>query len=390
MTEKVFYIHAGGSKTGSSALQNFFYTNATRLESVDFAFEYKNTAEFGTNNGMMLYKALSSAAPAEEEIDRLVSSYFGRCNNAICSSEYFQLLEARGWRKLLGSLRRLDAKITLIFYVRNVLPFFLSSYDQAIKCHGEQEVFESWVIRQDWQHASGLKRMAAELPESSIQVLHFENEKANLIRSFLTVLGIDSLYWIDQRGPSKRVNRSLNNEEREALLTINKALGQAYSAELTQLLTSRNPNQLAEPVFCRKSTAEVLRARFSNEVDWVNNTFFNGQTVVSILPNDPEKDLSKNSLTTCQQHHNVQKDVLNWALEKLNTIQSETAHRIVKTLNNAAMEDSVQSHPELPVDFDALAYLLINPDVLYACFDPVQHYLMHGKQEGRIYRFIKK
>lgn len=383
MTDKTIFIHAGGSKAGSSALQRFFYSNALRLVSFDFAFENRRRA----NNGLILYKALSSALTTDNEIDSLVLSYFGQCSRAICSSEFLQLMDARGWRKLLESLERLGIALKVIFYVRNVLPFLLSNYDQVIKCSGESQLFDQWAITAGWHHAEALRVFANELPQSCLQVLHYDQERENLIRGFLDILEVDSTFEVDKNDLRRLVNRSLNKEERRFLLEVNKALGQSYSKELTQLLISINPNELAEPVSYQQATADTLLDRFGSEVDWVNNTFFNGQTVVSVLPIEPENDKCKSSLPKCPQHNGIQRHVLNWALEKLKTIQSETEQRIVKTLNNAAQGDSGQSHPDLPVDFDALAYLLINPDVLYAGFDPVQHYLIHGKQEERVYRY---
>ena len=46
------------------------------------------------------------------------------------------------------------------------------------------------------------------------------------------------------------------------------------------------------------------------------------------------------------------------------------------------------SGPVLPPDFDPEAYLFHNPDVAAAKMDPTYHYLAHGWQEGRRYRFF--
>ncbi|PUE35744.1 rhamnan synthesis F family protein [Limnohabitans sp. Jir72] len=42
---------------------------------------------------------------------------------------------------------------------------------------------------------------------------------------------------------------------------------------------------------------------------------------------------------------------------------------------------------ELPDEFDWRTYLLVNPDVRAEGFEPVLHYIKHGKSEGRIYAF---
>ena len=111
---------------------------------------------------------------------------------------------------------------------------------------------------------------------------------------------------------------------------------------------------------------------------------------MSVLPIEPEKNLSKKSIIKPAHHSDVEKQVLNWALEKLKTIQYETEQRLLNALNDAAQNDSGKSHPDIPVDFDSLAYLLLNPDVLHAGVDPVQHFINYGKLEGRVYKFLNK
>jgi hypothetical protein len=46
-----------------------------------------------------------------------------------------------------------------------------------------------------------------------------------------------------------------------------------------------------------------------------------------------------------------------------------------------------RSWPDLPQDFDSDAYYRLNPDVAVARLDPVEHYLAHGRREGRRYRY---
>lgn len=287
---------------------------------------------------------------------------------------------------LIESINRLGVELKVIFYVRNVIPFFLSSYDQSIKRLGERSLFDEWVIKQDWQHASGLRIMVDELPQSSIQVLHFDHERASLIKGFVDILGIDPSFEVYQNDLRRVVNRSLTEKEREALIAVNKVFGQTYSTELSRLLISANPHGLAEPISYHQSTTEILLARFSNEVDWINKTFFKGQTVVSVLPIESEKNLNKKSTTAAPQF-DVEKRVLDWVLEKLKSIQEETEQRLVGVLQDVANVSSRQNHPDIPDDFDPLAYLLINPDVLIAGFDPYQHYILHGKSKGRLYKF---
>lgn len=398
MTDRTLYVHAGGSKTGSTALQNFFEINASRLESLGFAYENRvriNSAyQINSGNGKSLFTKLPSTTTGNE-IDSLVLSYFGRCNNAICSSEYFAEFDTHHWKKLFESSMRLDVKLKVIFYVRNVIPYFQSVYDQNIKRHGEWRSFDEWVAGQDWQHAKALQTIAGVLPKPSIQVLHFDLTKTNLIRGFLDILGIDSLFEVNQNDQIRLVNRSLTGEERETLKAINKVLGDTYSKELSDLLIYANPNIQVEPVSFTKTTTDSLLALFNDKVGWVNKTFFNGQTAVSILPIEPEKGtLSQSAEITPTHNNHLEKQIFNWAIEKLKAIQDGPAQRIpqhiLNILNNAAQNDLSGFHPELPADFDSLAYLLLNPSVLHGGYDPVQHFIHFGEREGRPYKFLKK
>jgi len=393
MTDKTLFIHAGGAKTGSSALQNFFHLNASRLESLGFAYENRlhieHDYEIGSANGMLLYKILSSAAPTDNEIDSLVLSYFGQCNNAICSSEFFAEFDSHSWKKLFESSMRLGVKLKVIFYVRNVIPFLLSAYDQIIKRHGGHKSFDEWVEKATWQHGKALRIIAGELPQSSIQVFHFDHIRKNLIRGFLDILGIYSSSEVDPIDQKRQVNRSLTSEEREALITVNKTLGAAYSKELSELLIYADPNARGEPVSYNKTTADSLQDCYNTEVNWVNNTFFNGQAVVSVLPTQPVKKAPSIKLETePKQKGNVERLVLGWTLEKLKTIKDETEQTIAEAVRVSIQNNTGKFHPDIPADFDVLAYLLLNRDVLHAGVDPIQHYIDYGKNEGRVYKFL--
>jgi hypothetical protein len=395
MADKTLFIHAGGAKTGSSALQNFFHINASQLESLGFAYENRlhieHDYEIGSANGMLLYGILSSATAADNEIDSAVLSYFGRCNSAICSSEFFAELDISGWKKLFESSKRLDVKLKVIFYVRNVIPYLLSAYDQIIKRHGGDELFDEWVKKATWQHGKALRIITDELPKSSIQVIHFDHERTNLIRGFLAILGVDASFKIDPNDQRRQVNRSLTNEERNALIAVNKVLGAAYSKELSELLIYANPNAQGEPATYTKATVDSLLANFNTEVNWVNSFFFNDKTVVSVLPFKREEKIpSETSKIKPEEKGDVERRLLGWALEKLKTIKDETEQTIMEAVKVSSYNNSRNFHADLPADFDVLAYLLINRDILHAGVDPIKHFIDYGIREGRIYKFYKE
>jgi hypothetical protein len=85
----------------------------------------------------------------------------------------------------------------------------------------------------------------------------------------------------------------------------------------------------------------------------------------------------------------VEMEDISKQLALVRNVQSHLRNRIIRE-NCKALKSIVEKyspHSEnLPSDFVPLHYLLLNPDVLIAGADPVQHYLTHGAKEGRAYR----
>ena len=403
MTNKTFFVHAGGSKTGTSALQNFLEIHAGQLEQHDFAYvnrlNIQSHYEITSGNGILLTQLLKSASIAPNELDCLVLSYFGSCHNAICSSEQFADLDARGWQELLAATIRLGIKLQVIFYVRNVIPFLISLYDQALKRHGCWQEFDDIVSEMDWQPIAALQAMVAGVSAANMHVLHYDSHHHHLIRNFLDNLGIDNSFKVDASEQARIVNRSLTHQEREHLKIINKIFDETYCTEVSDLLIYADPYAKTEKISYNQATVDQLLHRYQKDVDWVNHTFFGGQNVVSVLPArllaDQPHPLPITATEASNGHVNVAIDKLlfNWAIEKLKSNQN-AIERHLSTLGklNDALKSPLlnQPQPGLPDDFNPLVYLLLNPDVLIANVDPVAHYIDHGRQEGRQYRFNDK
>jgi hypothetical protein len=391
MTEKTLWIHAGGTKAGSSALQNFFERHYSQLKGFDFAYEnrVRTTGDFEINsgNGVWLCDGLSSGRK-DSQIDEIVRHYFGGCNNAICSSEYFTMLDSSGWKELFRSSLRLGVKLKVIFYVRNAIPVLQSDYDQAIKVHGESRDFSDWILTADWLHFSTLKLIADEIPTSNILVLSYDRNKTNLLQSFLAAVALDSRFKFDSHDEKRKVNRSLTTDERDLLLQVNKMTGGTFCTELSNFLIYANPTATGEPVSVSGRVRGYLLKRFSHEANWINSAFFESKPVVSVLPIETGKVAE-----TCNEHRNssehgdAQQIVLAWAIGKLNTIKTEATIRLLDAVSGAAIKQSEMFRTGVPVDFDPIAYLTLNPDLVEAGVDPFRHFVDHGKSEGRLFKF---
>ncbi|HEY3655979.1 MAG TPA: hypothetical protein VGL34_13520 [Steroidobacteraceae bacterium] len=391
--DKVLFVHAGGTKTGSSALQNFLEMEKDQLRRFGLSYEnicgIKSVHEITSGNGVPLHAMLCDVESTDDDLRRMILSYFNETRRAICSCEGLEELGQSRWTKFAQVAGSLGVHLELIFYVRDVIPFFWSGYDQAIKRHGEHRSFAHWAEQANWNHGTTLRKLAAQFPIYNIHVMHYEERTRSIFESFLDVIGIGAAFNIETVYKNSQVNRSLTKQEREALKLANSVLGRTYSKELSDLLIYSNPNAKSEPVFVSKRGHKLLHDLFETEVNWVNETFFNGRGVVSVSPvrraRAPERKPVKSGSPT--ERNVADKLSYIWAINQLGTIKADVERSTMDQLITVAIRYSQHTHHDLPPDFNVLVYLARNPDVLFSGVDPVQHYLLNGRSEGRLYKY---
>ena len=74
-------------------------------------------------------------------------------------------------------------------------------------------------------------------------------------------------------------------------------------------------------------------------------------------------------------------------------MEDEFDEKLMGELNNLSIVDQLhdgKTYPDVPDDFDPVTYLLINRDVLRSRMDPITHYILYGKNEGRTYCYLNK
>jgi len=408
MKHTTLYIHAGGPKTGTSSVQSFLSTIASHLKSHDWSYEHSSDKpDLSLNTcgtGLLLYELLTADDFTTERLDNLILRYCGGCHNAICSSEYLSNLTPTHWKVIDESCGRLNITVNVIFYVRDVIPFLLSAYDQHIKNHHERRSFDDWVEHADfpstWQHATAIRSIAAVFPRSSIRVIHYEERAFDVIESFLNLVGLGVIAAVDRAAFRSRLNRSLTAKERNVLLSVNRAsaglVGKvARSKELADLLVYSQPHVEGETEVCNTVSLATLTARFGDDVKSINDTFFGGSDVVAVFKNSGQQNIHKTSATTTATDGLAEGIALAWAIDELASIHARAQHELLNRLIVIAQDYARDWHPrlpnpEIPDGFDVIAYVLLNRDVLLAGIDPVMHFVAHGMAEGRAYSFQEK
>ena len=406
MIKRTLFIHAGGPKTGSSALQNALELNAAKLKNLGFEYAHKvgtsSKYQITSGNGIPLFELLNGVSLAnpwlnntnaqnatdllinnvkDDELDSLLLSYFEDMPNAICSSEFFSELSNAAWSHLIQALQRNVISFKVIYYVRDALPFYVSAYDQTIKRHGQFHTLEEFAKQQNWKHYEALKALHQAIPNDSLFVLSYESERNQLIDSFFKLLGISDSIKIDNISKKTTVNRSLSQAEREILITLNAALGDRYSTELSDLLIYANPEALPIHTYSNKF-ANQLEKRHDLNAKWINDTFFKGEKNVSVLfpKAKPNPAIADSTIQT--QNNDAYLNTFKWAIQKLKQDANTSPDVLLNRLVEAASA-TLPNNENIPHDFDALSYLLLNQDVLLSGANPVEHFLNAGLNEDR-------
>ncbi len=403
--QRTIYFHIGGPKTGSSALQNFLELNREKLSSCGI--DYNNAPPIETEfditsgNGVLLADAINGSF-SENYHDEILCSYFEKCNKAICSSEVMSIIDEQGWKKILASCNRLNLNYEIIFFVRDVAPYIYSSYNQAVKRHGEYRS-ANFIKEYEWTHVNVLRTLTRVISREKIKVIHYEKIKTDIVGAFFEAIRVDHGFLLKLPRP-KSVNRSLDEDELGALRPLNKILGENYSSEMSDFLINANP-ELKVKARYDPNVIHLIRNKFLADVVWVNNTFFEKENVVSILAVSPEnggfnifkainlRDLLGGvlrrvlSYAPCKNERNIESLLLHWAAKKIVTTHSLSMVFLSNKICHLTTDRRLENDPAIPGDFDPIVYLLLNPDLIDASVNPFEHYINYGMQEGRLYIF---
>lgn len=393
MEKRTLWIHAGGSKTGSSALQNFFELNTEYLNAQGFTYTNKvniqSDREITSGNGLLLYEFLISSNILKEELNKIVLSYFEEfLPNALCSSEFFQNLNIASWNKLINIVEDNNIELRIVFYIRDVAPFFVSAYDQMIKRHGEWRDITEWSYEFDWEHLQSLQNLSQIFSKDKMLIYSYERSKSHLITSFLDAIGItvvnDEIF--NKKTKHNKVNRSLTLKERELLRRINKEFGDKYSTEISDKLIYKNPDLVSEPEW-DDSLMIQLADRYHNDIKWVNDSFFGSEAVVKIGDDISIKN-SKNTLSE-DDRQAVNDEVIEWCISKVKSLEINNLNNNISYVTNklSAIDWENASNSVIPEDFNPFAYLLFNSDVLQSGESPYDHFIKYGQYEERKYQW---
>lgn len=403
---KKIYIHIGWHKTGSSSIQEFLLTNKQKLidceriyfpsegmlicahHPIAWAFQDKKSSPWGTVD-------IPQEGPEKFIQDIHDAAESVGCDTIVLSSEEFCFLNKSQILKFKLALNKCDFDASVIAYVRRQDSLIESAYNMEVKWWGSRlrMTFQEYVNAHTpyVSYTQVLKEWADVFGKESLIVRPFSQEKlvgGDARDDFCKLLKISLNHLEKSTG---KINDSLASKPLEFMRLMNSLMmnRDENMRILSRLIEFEKSEALPKCVlfspeervaFMRKLEATNMEMQeYSEEVDFL----FLGNTVL------PEKNYFP---LTVEEFNKIYQFAMysNWgAVEALEAqirvdqqqLLNQSIGSIIGGLQKVDWENA--NFSEIPEDFDPIAYLLLNPDLISAGVRPFAHYLSAGKNESR-------
>jgi hypothetical protein len=380
---RVLVMHAGGGKAGSSALQSALNQAAAKLAKVGINYAEAPAAssayDIRSGNGISLYEKI--AKPEwESRTGELIEGFLGDQAIGICSSEYLASMAAGYWQQLIeaAAQRRIDIKV--VYFVRSPVGYVAASYNQDVKRGGECRSLEEAAQTAGWQHFDDLQKLDKLFDDDHLRVLNYDLARKGIIDAFVSAWP-ELLPAASPLGKLKSVtvNRSLSSAELDVMRLVNSRIGEDLGPEISDRLILDAP-ELRTRLSVASSTAEILSGKFREATDWINARFF----PTASSPLRVSAGVAVGEVEDQDQPERALGIVLDWALSRVGSERADLSFVRRRMLD---IDWHNANDPVIPNDFDPIAYLFNNDDILRSDNPPYQHYISNGHAERRPYRW---
>jgi hypothetical protein len=370
------YVHVGLDKTGSSYLQSGleFLAKDAALHKTSYPL-LKTQEDFQAirsgNAWQLSLQLLSEFHPqfAPERVQQLTQELIAAADpakaNLLISSEHFCFAEPQRLHYLLEVLQTYAQHVEIIVFARALPQLFYSRYHQQVKRHGESRSYDEDFIREASQQLLAKVSLLGDL-EQPVHILDYCRQ--GLLPMLLELIGeppVTEFGFADVQ-----VNRSLTVVEMNLLRKINSLF---KSLELSIAISNRWLYSMPEAVSAKHSGDATLElAVFAEQVSSQSERLVSPvaqqllarlQAVPRPTQPAPEAPASANDA-----------EAFMIALEEISKFTS-AQQRLQSYARRLKPSKDI---------FDPVHYLLLNPDVLKAGVDPLEHYLKYGRKEGRM------
>jgi len=233
--EKTLYIHIGGIKTGTTALQEFLSRNRALLETKGYLYPGKTVNHWGitVELGIPRPEGTSCFDPPPQLTAILEEIMRSQCPYCIISAED---LAGRGGA---GALRRLipgTVVVKIIYYVRRQDELIESWYNQIVKsffsrCTRKLDEKLIGDYARMFDHDAVIRPWADMFGRENIIIRPYEKRQMNgdIIQDFCSVIGLamDTTFVLSQ----ERYNQSLSVDHIEFLRLCNRHFKNDYGMQ---------------------------------------------------------------------------------------------------------------------------------------------------------------
>lgn len=312
------FLHGGGRKTGTTALQSFLFQYRDDLLAKGYLVPRAGQSRSGAHHRLVSSLAEPHASALFEaalnELREEVAN--SSCDHMIITSERLEGLFGGHTTKIVESLSDLGFATKVVHYVRNTPQLFNSRYVQRVRTYKSDNQFDEYV-------AQALKSLRPNV--GILEVIKKQNipydirpytatvRRRGIVEDFLSAIGLPGL---SEGKPTERVNTSIGpvgiEAARISMKEIKDAIADLSGAQREQcrrvLKKSISKVDLSEPGYCglTTETADAIQnlARESNDAfaqtawgkTWeevfheeIHNSFTNND-LVSVEPTTQQRE----------------------------------------------------------------------------------------------------
>lgn len=376
--EKI-YLHIGLKKTGTSYLQSCLDTlsNTGQLKNISYPV-LNNIDDFKAirsgNGEAVAFQLLEELVPVfsaplvEQLLNTLVDAADREKPCLLISSEHFSVAEPARMKVLHELLLTHTNNVELIIGARPLGELCYSMYHQLIKRHGVHVPYDKAFFDTFSQELIAQLEMLEPFMANAQVIAH---QKQGLLNEFLNLLG-EGPADLEELTDAK-VNRSLTAAELVLLGHINSVFN---NGELSTRISDRwiyaKPDAQSPS---NKADNQAIEHAFSLALAERHSTLSTpaAQQLIAVLTRCTEADTASPSGIDAPVQASQEEHLLIMALEEINNFLniSERLQAYTKSLKPTKEA------------FDPIHYLLLNRDVLAAGANPVEHFKIFGRKEGR-------
>lgn len=289
------YIHIGGAKTGSTAIQKMLFQNANVLLRNNYVYHHFNRKDshelalalgFGQTKTKRLFPNIKID---EKETINHLKTRLTTDKNHIISSEVFSIATTKtGVEKLIALFKEFE--VVIVYYLRNQAEQTESAYQQLVK-EGYTNTIEVFAKNHKISFKNNLGFFKEFVPSDNFIIRYYERENFidnNLFADFLTSIDLHDLKSKIRFPKKSETNQSLSKDCTEILRVCNAKLPDLKTKIYNDLerLSQKDKDQFD---YFSENEKNVINAKFNEELSWVKDTFLEKNSTQTFTTTKQEK-----------------------------------------------------------------------------------------------------